>query len=618
MNQLLHRNYRISSLVAYLLTVSAITAWLLNILLEEFVKFSNPLPLPTIKYYIIRARQIGLLTDEIATTFLREPREEQSFGTYANFDTGSDNESHEQQMRAEMQCEVELLLNELHRLLVASWFDSVSPKDPDFPRATRQALAKVALELQARAGSIKPTEATRIALLLLISHLNKIKKKSYQNSSPIEDGSAKQLLELISEALISFLAWPDVSSKLGGKLLSSLLAHGALLRALNVVSSPGWLSLQIAQAITGESTVYKPINTTNLCNEAQPTEVDESTVNVEVNQADIEAESAVQADIEAESAVQEACTPADDIPDFLEWSSDLPGHGPRLWGPSSQQSHVSQQAEQPSVPQIIEHGVDTRPSSVTRKASEAEWLNPSPPRQQLGLQLSKSSQDLRQVAAVQYPVDDMKSIKKELSLGSFVREETSILSHRVREAGCDVLGSLRARATSHLSALLSPAREMSVPPAGNTLVAESLLEPGEGEEEVSPVYEEASDLATSIAKLRALLQHHDPKSSSEEDDMVAIQPGEVETQPEQRPVWDIQQDGDVSDSEWMEAEEAPELPNDGRMIMNVRIPATELSCDTTGQQFVQYCIQRQFVFMMQSTSRVWILKVLDWCFKPPM
>jgi hypothetical protein len=174
-------------------------------------------------------------------------------------------------------------------------------------------------------------------------------------------------------------------------------------------------------------------------------------------------------------------------------------------------------------------------------------------------------------------------------LGSFVREETSMFSHRMREAGSDVLGSLRARASSHLSALLSPARETSA--LANSSPAESLLEPDEGEDEMSPVYEEASDLATSIAKLRALLKHHDHKSSTDDDESAAVQSLEVGNQSYEPVTWDIHHDVDTPESDWMEAEEAPELPDDGRPIMNICIPATELSCDADGQQFVQYCIQ---------------------------
>jgi hypothetical protein len=56
------------------------------------------------------------------------------------------------------------------------------------------------------------------------------------------------------------------------------------------------------------------------------------------------------------------------------WSPELTGCGPRLWGT------CSLQPEQPSLPQIIEPGGGTAPVPVLRKASEAEWLNPSPPR----------------------------------------------------------------------------------------------------------------------------------------------------------------------------------------------------------------------------------------------
>ena len=192
-----------------------------------------------------------------------------------------------------------------------------------------------------------------------------------------------------------------------------------------------------------------------------------------------------------------------------------------------------------------------------------------------------------------------------------MREETSLLGHKVREAGSDVLVSLRARASSHLSALLSPARDSSPPHPRPPLEHEDEIDADD--DGMSPVYEEASDLASSIAKLKALLQHHDQKSSSTEDEEILNQPvvanvkdvhvdetshhdkrrqstEESEIDPTVLPGIET---GiiNLSETECMEAEEAPELPNDGRPFMNINITATELSCDASGQQFVQYCIQ---------------------------
>lgn len=185
-----------------------------------------------------------------------------------------------------------------------------------------------------------------------------------------------------------------------------------------------------------------------------------------------------------------------------------------------------------------------------------------------------------------------------------MREETSIFGNKMREAGSDVLGSLRARASSHLSALLSPARESPPPPPPPQLP----IELDDDEDAVSPVYEEASDLASSIAKLRALLQHHEHKSSTDEEELAVHSTedltrcdGDADIPPRSdhapqdssiaRPMWELHPEVDNSETDWMEAEEAPELPDDGRPFMNISIPATELSCDTSGQQFVQYCIQ---------------------------
>jgi hypothetical protein len=60
-------------------------------------------------------------------------------------------------------------------LLIASWFDCVSPQDPDFPRATRQAFARAAIELRDRAATIKPNEAAEIILTLIVSHVRNVK-----------------------------------------------------------------------------------------------------------------------------------------------------------------------------------------------------------------------------------------------------------------------------------------------------------------------------------------------------------------------------------------------------------------------------------------------------------
>lgn len=89
--------------------------------------------------------------------------------------------------------------------------------------------------------------------------------------TPLEDGRAEKILTDISEALVSTLLPPEISAPPGGALLSSLLAHGALCRALALVSDPGWLSMHVAQLISGESIQPKTVEVTT-DSDVQPVE----------------------------------------------------------------------------------------------------------------------------------------------------------------------------------------------------------------------------------------------------------------------------------------------------------------------------------------------------------
>lgn len=111
----------------------------------------------------------------------------------------------------------------------------------------------------------------------------------YHRLTPLEDGSAAEVLSLISDALVSSLLPSEVSAPPGGELLSSLLAHGALRRALSLVSSPGWLAMQLAEAITGESLSAEAVNL-NQTSETPILEAEDA-ITLETFQSDADAES---------------------------------------------------------------------------------------------------------------------------------------------------------------------------------------------------------------------------------------------------------------------------------------------------------------------------------------
>jgi hypothetical protein len=99
-----------SGLVAYLIVISAISTWLANIMFEKFVRCSRPLTLETINSFIAMAKEAGLLSEDMASSLMRMPSEKWSLKGSSNLNVNSE----EVQIRAEMQCEIELLLSELH------------------------------------------------------------------------------------------------------------------------------------------------------------------------------------------------------------------------------------------------------------------------------------------------------------------------------------------------------------------------------------------------------------------------------------------------------------------------------------------------------------------------
>jgi hypothetical protein len=76
-----------------------------------------------------------------------------------------------------VRCEIELLLGELHAILITAWFDTLSPRDAEFPRSSRMAFSRAAIEVEVSVKKIGPVETARAVLILAISHSRRVKGK---------------------------------------------------------------------------------------------------------------------------------------------------------------------------------------------------------------------------------------------------------------------------------------------------------------------------------------------------------------------------------------------------------------------------------------------------------
>jgi hypothetical protein len=74
-----------------------------------------------------------------------------------------------------VRCEIELLLGELHAILITAWFDTLSPRDAEFPRASRMAFSRTAIEIEVSVKKIGSVQTVRAMLILAISHSRRIK-----------------------------------------------------------------------------------------------------------------------------------------------------------------------------------------------------------------------------------------------------------------------------------------------------------------------------------------------------------------------------------------------------------------------------------------------------------
>lgn len=74
-----------------------------------------------------------------------------------------------------VRCEIELLLGELHAILITAWFDTLSPRDAEFPRSSRMAFTRAAIEVEVSVKKIGSVETVRAMMILAISHSRRIK-----------------------------------------------------------------------------------------------------------------------------------------------------------------------------------------------------------------------------------------------------------------------------------------------------------------------------------------------------------------------------------------------------------------------------------------------------------
>ncbi|XP_065340031.1 uncharacterized protein LOC135939512 [Cloeon dipterum] len=210
----------------YVAGVAWLTAFSVQSGLEALINVHKPLSVETVDSYISMARDVGLLC--------RSKPVVQSDRTDA------------------VRCEIELLLGELHAILIAGWFDSLSPRDADFPRMSRVAFTRAAMEIETCVRRVTPVQAARAVLTLSIGHARRIK------GGPWPKTDEEMALNITAETLVMSLLPPELCAPPTGPLLSSLLAHGALISALSLVADPGWLQTQMAWGLGGETEALPP------------------------------------------------------------------------------------------------------------------------------------------------------------------------------------------------------------------------------------------------------------------------------------------------------------------------------------------------------------------------
>lgn len=122
---------------------------------------------------------------------------------------------------------------------------------------------------------------------------------------------------------------------------------------------------------------------------------------------------------------------------------------------------------------------------------------------------------------------------------------------------------------------------------------------GENQGDVSPVYEEPEDFATTIAKLRSLLQQRESSSTLSDKSVRSIDSQSAV------PSMDRSDSSNKSkdlDNGSFDSQVACDVPSDGRLFMNVCIPKTELSTDSNGCPYVLYSIQYDGIYMIKDQN----------------
>lgn len=142
--------------------------------------------------------------------------------------------------------------------------------------------------------------------------------------------------------------------------------------------------------------------------------------------------------------------------------------------------------------------------------------------------------------------------------------------------------------------------------------------------DLSPIYEESEDLASSIAKLRSLLTERESQhslgslsshgSSESEPKSAQSDPGRYNLEKSRftfthkdssgslasvKSVSSLESCGNgVADEELLEA---AEIPLDGRVFLSVCVPATEVHTEPGGAQYTLYTIQYDAIYLCEST-----------------
>ncbi|KAG7170283.1 Sorting nexin-19-like [Homarus americanus] len=143
--------------------------------------------------------------------------------------------------------------------------------------------------------------------------------------------------------------------------------------------------------------------------------------------------------------------------------------------------------------------------------------------------------------------------------------------------------------------------------------------------DLSPIYEESEDLASSIAKLRSLLTERESQhslgslssygSSDSEPKSAQSDPGRYSLEKSRftfthkdssgslasvKSVSSLESSGNgIADEELLEA---AEIPLDGRVFLSICVPATEVHTEPGGAQYTHYTIQYDAIYLCESTT----------------